>query len=234
VQAGHIWYKLLASGYTDLGYKESLADPCIRTRKRGSEYTLTSTHTDNVLGVSSSDEESKCVVDEFAAKWDLKEVDVVLLLGLTVEKLDNRSISLSQKQYFKKVLAHFGFQDLPPLSTPFPPGYQICASTSPLSAEDTAFMLDKSFQPILSTLVWGSSGTRPDILYLCCALGHVQTNPNPEHWSLLIGVLRYVEGTLDYGIRYSPCAAGDVRGGLGLKLEGYVDSDWQDAWILGG
>jgi hypothetical protein len=178
------------------------------------------------LGVSSSDEESKRVVEEFAAKWDLKEVDVALLLGLTVEKLDNGSISLSQTQYFEKVLAHFGYQDLPPLSMPFPPGYQIHASTSPLSAEDAAFMLDKPFRPILGTLVWGSSGTRPDISYLCCALGHVQTNPNPKHWSLLIGVLRYVKGTLDYGIRHSPCAAGDVRGGLGLKPEGYVDSDW--------
>jgi hypothetical protein len=109
VQAGHIWYKLLASGYTDLGYKESLADPCIRTRQWDDDYTLTSTHMDDVFSISSSEKESKCVVEEFAAKWDLKEVDVVLLLSLTVEKLSNGSISLSQTQYFEKVLVHFGY-----------------------------------------------------------------------------------------------------------------------------
>ncbi|CAK5276897.1 unnamed protein product [Mycena citricolor] len=31
VQAGHIWYKLLASGYKTLGYSENAADPCVRT-----------------------------------------------------------------------------------------------------------------------------------------------------------------------------------------------------------
>jgi hypothetical protein len=61
------------------------------------------------------------VVEEFASKWDLKEVDVSLLLGLTVDKLADGRISLSQRQYFEKILDHFGFPDLPPLSTPLPP-----------------------------------------------------------------------------------------------------------------
>jgi hypothetical protein len=177
VQAGHIWYKLLAEGYRDLGYRENAADPCIRTRQRGEDYTLTSTHTDDVLGVSSSEAESRRVVNEFAAKWDLKEVDVALLLGLTVEKLSDGSISISQTQYFEKVLEHFGYSDLAPLSTPLPTGYQIVASPSPLSVEDAAFMKNKPFRPILGTIVWGSSGTRPDLAYACCALGHVQSNP---------------------------------------------------------
>jgi hypothetical protein len=164
-------------------------------------------------------------VEEFAAKWDLKEVDVALLLGLTLEKLDDGSISLSQTQYFEKVLDHFGFADLPPLQTPFPPGYQIRVASSPLSPEDADFMRDKLFRPILGTLVWGSSGTRPDLAYSCCALGHIQSNPNPEHWSLLVGVLRYIKGTLDYGCRYKPTPTPTVPG-LGLKPEGYVDSDW--------
>jgi hypothetical protein len=43
VQTGHIWYKLLASGYAELGYTESRADPCIRTRQNGNEYILTLT-----------------------------------------------------------------------------------------------------------------------------------------------------------------------------------------------
>ncbi|CAK5280773.1 unnamed protein product [Mycena citricolor] len=223
VQAGHIWYKTLAAGYKQLNFHENAADPCVRTRKIGDSYTVTSTHTDDVIGASSTDVESKRVVEEFARIWDLKEVDVNLLLGLTVEKLPDGSISVCQRQYFDKVLDHFGFSDLPPLSTPLPPGYQVRASTSPLSPADAEFMANKPFRQILGSIVWGSSGTRPDLAYACCALGHVQANPNPEHWSLLIGVLRYIRGTMDYGIKYSPNAVGD---GSGLKPMGYVDSDW--------
>ncbi|KAF7333549.1 Retrotransposon Ty1-copia subclass [Mycena sanguinolenta] len=206
-QAGHIWYKELDSGYEDLGYHSNAADPCVRTRIRDGEYTITSTHTDDCLGASTTETEIQRVVAEFAAKWDLKEVDIELLLGLTVEKLSDGSISLSQRQYFEKVLAHFGFADLPPLRTPFPPGYQIRACTSPLSVEDAQFMHDKPFRRILGTLVWGSSGTRPDI-------------------SLMVGVLRYISGTLDYGLRYSPPTTTPPAPGMGLKPEGYGDSNW--------
>jgi hypothetical protein len=155
----------------------------------------------------------------------LKEVDVALLLGLTVEKLSDGSIGLSQTQYFEKVLDHFGYSDLSPLSTPLPAGYQITASANPLPLEDTAFMKDKPFRPILGTLVWGSSGTRVDLAYACCALGHVQSNPGPDHWEILIGVLRYIKGTLDYGIRYTP-SSDMTASGSGLKPAGFVDSDW--------
>ncbi|CAK5270155.1 unnamed protein product [Mycena citricolor] len=192
VQAGHIWYKTLSAGYKELGYHENAADPCVRTRKRGEEYTLTSTHTDDVVGASSGEAESKRVVEEFAEKWDLKQVDLNLLLGLTVEKLPNGDISLGQRQYFEKVLDHFGYSNLPPLSTPLPPGYQIRASPAVLPPDDGLFMKDKPFRQILGCIVWGSSGTRPDLAYACCALGHVQSNPGPEHWKVLIGVLRYI------------------------------------------
>jgi hypothetical protein len=80
-------------------------------------------------------------------------VDVALLLGLTVEKLSDGSIALSQTQYFEKVLDHFGYADLSPLSTPLPAGYQITASPNLLPLEDAVFMKDKPFRPILGTLV---------------------------------------------------------------------------------
>ncbi|CAK5277520.1 unnamed protein product [Mycena citricolor] len=223
VQAGHIWYKLLASGYKQLGYSENAADPCVRTRQHGEEYTVTTTHTDDVLGTSSNDSESQRVVKEFADKWDLKEVDLNLLLGLTVEKLPDGSISISQHQYFEKVLEYFGYSELKPLSTPLPPGYQVRASPSPLPAEDVTYMRGKPYRQILGSIIWGSSGTRPDLAYACSVLGHVQSNPGPEHWSLLIGVLRYIKGTLDFGIKYSP--QGNEPGN-GIKPLGFVDSDW--------
>ncbi|CAK5279520.1 unnamed protein product [Mycena citricolor] len=218
VQAGHIWYKTLSAEYQDLGYHKNATDLCVRTRKQGGEHTITSTHMDDIIGASASEEESVRVVEEFAEKWDLKQVNLNLLLGLTVEKFPNGDIALSQRQYFEKVLDHFGYANLPPLSTPLPPGYQIRASPSPLPTEDTAFMQNKPFWQILGCIVWGSSGTRPDLVYACCVLGHVQSNPGPEHWTILIGVLRYIKGTIDYGIRY--------RVGDSLKPIGFVDSDW--------
>ena len=42
--------------------------------------------------------------------------------------------------------------------------------------------------------------------------------PRSVHWVAAKHVLRYLHGTIGYGLRYT---AGD-----GVKLEGFTDSDW--------
>jgi hypothetical protein len=221
IHAGHIWYNLLAEGYKDLGFRVSRADPCIRTRKDKNGYTLTTTHTDNVLGASSTASESQRVVQEFKSKWELKEVDVNLLVGLTVHTGTNRLISIDQTQYFEKALIHFRLYDLDPISTPLLFDCQISVHVGLLTPLDAEFMRDKPFCSLLGVLIWGACGTQPDISFACGALGRVQNNPTPYHWDLLIGVCRYIRSTMDYGIRYKL----KPKNGS-LKMVSYVDSDW--------
>lgn len=224
VQAGHIWWKTLEKGYSTLGFHASKADPCVRTHMEGECYTVTMTHTDDVFSTSSSKEEAEQVMGEFSKMWELSDVDQLnLLLGLTVERFSNEDVGITQSAYFEKVLHHFELWNLPPKSTPLPPMCQIQQSVSPLSMKDAAFMKDKPFRPILSCLIWGSSGTRPDLSYACGALGRVQTNPRPEHWKLIVGVCQYIRGTIDYRILYRSLGS---EPGKGLKPLGWVDADW--------
>ncbi len=76
-----------------------------------------------------------------------------------------------------------------------------------MASNKTEFMSTKPYRPILGCIIWGSSGTRPDLSFACSVLGHVQSNPAPEHWKLLIGVCR-------------------IEAGKGVKPLGYVDVDW--------
>ena len=62
------------------------------------------------------------------------------------------------------------------------------------------------------------TNTRPDICFAVNTLSQYMVNPKHVH---LIGakyVMRYLKGTLDYGLRYT--SSGEI------KLHGYVDSDW--------
>lgn len=168
-------------------------------------------------------------MSEFAEKWDLKEVDDLnLLLGLTIERLDNGAISLSQSTYFERAFKHFGiWDDLYPLDTPLPPKVKIIARDGPLNADKAKFMKGKPFRQILGCLLWGASSSRPDISFACSALGSIQLNPDPEHWALLMGICRYVKGTIDYGLLYYQLPSmGETEKGAGLKPLGYVDADW--------
>ena len=59
--------------------------------------------------------------------------------------------------------------------------------------------------------------TRPDIAYAICRLSRYTHNPNNEHWSALMRLMKYLKGTLNYGISYNEFSS---------TLEGYCDANW--------
>ena len=62
-----------------------------------------------------------------------------------------------------------------------------------------------------------ASATRPDISFAVRKLSRFMSNPGNDHWHALERVMRYLNGTMSYGIHYS--------GHLAM-LEGYSDSNW--------
>ena len=62
--------------------------------------------------------------------------------------------------------------------------------------------------------------TRPDIAFAVGYVSRFMEKPQQEHLVAVKHLLRYIAGTVDYGIVYSKLLSGDNR------LTGYSDSDW--------
>ena len=60
--------------------------------------------------------------------------------------------------------------------------------------------------------------TRPDLCFAVNTLSQFMVEPQRVHWIAAKHVLRYIVGTIDYGLYY-------VRGD-GVRLVGYSNSDW--------
>jgi hypothetical protein len=60
--------------------------------------------------------------------------------------------------------------------------------------------------------------TRPDICFAVNTFSQFMVEPRRVHWVAAKHVLRYLCGTVDYGLDY-------LRGD-GVRLVGYTDSDW--------
>ena len=58
---------------------------------------------------------------------------------------------------------------------------------------------------------------RPEIAYAVCRLSRYTQNPNNDHWSALARLMKYLRGTMNYGILCS---------GFPVVLEGYNDANW--------
>ena len=60
--------------------------------------------------------------------------------------------------------------------------------------------------------------SRPDVLYAVVAISQFMQEPHELHWKAAKQILRYVHGTITFGIHYATDSA--------LDLIGFTDSDW--------
>ena len=70
---------------------------------------------------------------------------------------------------------------------------------------------------IIGSLIHLMNFSRPDIEYAVCRLSRYTHNPNNDHWSALARLMKYLRGTMNYGILFS---------GFPAMLEGYNDANW--------
>ena len=59
---------------------------------------------------------------------------------------------------------------------------------------------------------------RPDICYAVNTLSQFMVEPRRAHWAAAKHILRYLRGTVEYGLRYTK--------GNEIQLSGFTDADW--------
>jgi hypothetical protein len=73
------------------------------------------------------------------------------------------------------------------------------------------------YSQIIGSLMYLASFMRPDISFAMSKLSRFVSNLGDDHWHALERAMRYLKGTMNYGIHYSRNPK---------VLEGYSDSNW--------
>ena len=133
-------------------------------------------------------------------------------LGLEVWQKPGE-IFLTQGKYVVDILQRFGMQDCKSMSMPMTTNLKKLRDSA-TNSQDVDSTLYRQLIGSLMYLVH----TRPDICYTVNALSQFIFDPNHIHWVAAKHVLRYVRGTINYGLRYSSSS--------GVLLARYANSDW--------
>jgi hypothetical protein len=107
-------------------------------------------------------------------------------------------------------LSRFGFIDGKSSPTPYDPSVILRKNKN----EPTDQL---KYSQIIGSLMYLASATRPDISFAVSKLSRFMLNPGIDHWYALERVMRYLCGTMSYGIHYSEHPA---------VLEGYSNANW--------
>ncbi|XP_077245915.1 uncharacterized protein LOC143885588 [Tasmannia lanceolata] len=96
------------------------------------------------------------------------------------------------------------------LATPYDSSIRLCKNKG--SGVDPL-----EYSRVIGSLMYLMNCTRPDIAYAVGRLSSYTSNPGSDHCEALIRVLKYLKGTINYGLHFSKYP---------VVLEGYSDANW--------
>ncbi|CAA7061586.1 unnamed protein product [Microthlaspi erraticum] len=210
-QAPKQWHQRFDEAVLSFGFKINQSDKCLYSKfDDSSNGVIICLYVDDMLIFGTNlrlvELTKEFLSSNFAMK-DMGEADVIL--GIRIKR-DNGRICLSQSHYVEKVLKKFNYLNCAPVSTPMEASVKLMPNTGKA-------VLQHEYSQVIGCLMYAMTSTRPDIAYAVGRLSRYTSNPSTHHWQAVKRVLKYLRGTMDYGLCY---------GGFPSVLEGYSDASW--------
>ena len=201
-QAPKQWHEKFDKTMTSAGFISNEADKCVYYRFGGGEGVILCLYVDDILIFGTNLNVIKEVKEFLSQNFEMKDLgEADVILNIKLVKDGNGGVTLSQTHYVEKMLSRFGYSNCTSLSTPY--------DASKILKKNKRIMRDQlGHSQIIGLLMYLASATK---------LSRFVSNPGDDHWLALERVMRYLVGTMDYGIHYF---------GYPKVLEGYSDSNW--------
>ncbi|KAM1485555.1 hypothetical protein TB1_036396 [Malus domestica] len=211
-QAPRAWYSEIDSYFIEKGFQKSPSEATLYTKTESNNKTLiVSIYVDDVVYTGNDAAMMEEFKEEMMKRYEMTDLGLLHhFLGIGVIQKAS-SIFIHQKKYAETLLEKFGLKGCKPVSTPL-------IANEKLKKEDGSEPADASlYKSIVGSLLY-LTATRLDLMFSASLLSRFMQNPSKIHMGTAKRVLRYVQGTLDYGIKYEM--------GKSSILIGFCDSDW--------
>ena len=210
-QSPRCWNAALHDHLSKIGFKQSPDDPCIYTSE--GELVILAVYVDDIVLAAKDEQCMRKVKQAIANKFTVKDMgELNYILGVTVDQ-NVEGIWIGQPAYTKKVLEKFQMDEAKPVSTPVDTSVKLTKTD-----EDSEAVDQGSYQSAVGSLLYLSTWTRPDITFAVSNVAKFCSKPSKEHWTAVKRIMRYLKGTVDFGLQY------DRKGPA--ECIGYSDSDW--------
>eukprot|EP00253_Pinus_taeda_P011393 PITA_11393 len=193
-----------------MGFTKSEADPNLYFIVIGEEPLILVLYVDDLVITGAERLIEHCKRD-LATEFEMKDIGLMhYFLGLEVWQEEGHFF-LGQGKYIVDILSRFHMEDCRPMSTP------MITNWKKLHASDSELVDPTLYRQLIGSLMY-LVNTRPDICFAVNTMSQFMCEPRKVHWVAAKHILRYLQGTVDYGLNY--------RQGDGVRLVGYTDSDW--------
>jgi len=210
-QAPRDWFSRIESYFIKEGFKSSSNEQTLFIKKKGAKILIVSIYVDDLLFTGDDEEllgEFKCYMKKEFDMTDLGQMR--FFLGIEVIQRSD-GIFICQRKYATEVLNRFGIENYNSVCNPILPGQKIGKDENGTKVDATLY------NQIVVSLMY-LTATRPDLMFVMSLISRFMACPTQQHFATTKRVLRYLKGTVNYGVFYK-------RGGVS-DLIGFTNSDY--------
>jgi hypothetical protein len=207
-QALRAWYGRIDNFLMSLGFTKNKVDSNLYFKVMNDELVILLLYVDDLFLTGEENLIADCK-KKLVAEFEMKDLGLMhYFLNLEVWKSPEK-IFLNQGKYAVEILKRFDMLECKSMNTPMETKLKLLVDTSSEMVDATLY------RHIIGSLMY-LTNTRPDICFFVNTLS--QHLARRVHLVVAKHVMRYLNGTLEYGL----CYTGDHD----FRLYGYIDSDW--------
>ena len=210
-QAPRAWFECLKTTLLQWGFRSSHSDSSVFFLHRNGSPLFLLVYVNDILITGGDSSTITSLNHDLNLTFALKDLGPVrYFLGFEVSRTPS-GLHLSQTKYASDLLSRTNLADAKPSPTLMCLGHKLYLSDSLLF-----------YHPFLYHSTVGAlqylTHTRLDIAYTVNKLSQFLQAPTLAHWAACKRLLRYIKGTIHYGLSFHPAKV--------FSLEGYSDADW--------
>nr|XP_016439703.1 PREDICTED: uncharacterized mitochondrial protein AtMg00810-like [Nicotiana tabacum] len=120
--------------------------------------------------------------------------ELTFFLGLQI-KQTQKGIFISQTKYTKELIKKYGMSNAKAIGTPMSPSTTLDEDRNSKSVDEIMY------RGMIGSLLY-LTASRPDIMFSVCKCARYQSAPKETHLTVVKRIIRYLIGTVDYGLWY--------------------------------
>ena len=192
------------------GYKKGGIDKTMFIKNNNGKLMVAQIYVDDIVFGGMSSTMVEHFVKQMQSAFEMSLVsELTYFLGLQVKQMED-TIFISQSKYAKNIIKKFGLESASHKRTP-------AATHIRLSKDEKGVDVDQSlYRSMIGSLLY-LTASRPDITFAVGVCARYQSEPKSSHLTQVKRILKYINGTSDYGILFTH----DTN----FKLTGYCDAD---------
>ncbi|GKA78154.1 uncharacterized mitochondrial protein-like protein, partial [Tanacetum coccineum] len=209
-QAPRAWFHRLSTFLADSGFTCCRADTSLFVFKRDHCIMYLLVYVDDLILTGNQPHVLMAFIERLNREFAIKNLgELNYFLGLEVTYTTN-VLFLNQSKYAKEILTRSNMIDAKPAPTPLGANVSIVSTGDP-------FPDPTHYRSIVGALQYLTI-TRPDISYAVNQISRFLHAPTISHYQEVKRILRYIKGTLAFGLYFSKPTQ--------TSILGYSDADW--------